>query len=307
VTASGGFEETERGSATMGSIAPEDDLPEIGAIVGKFRLDCLLGIGAFAVVYRGTHLALSMPVALKFLRPHLAVNRPGLVRQLHSEAELAARINHANVVRILDIGDTSGLAYVVMEFVDGESLSTRIAREGRLAPAKAVEIIAGAAKGLRAGSEAGLIHRDVKPANILLSRTGEVKLADFGLAMQQSTDTSTADSESRTIIGTPAYLAPEQASMPLKLDVRADIYALGGTFYHTLTGVPPYPCPDVRTLLREKQTKTAPDVRTLVPSIPADIANLVALMLQRDREKRPSSMAALGSAIDAVQRTLRDV
>jgi eukaryotic-like serine/threonine-protein kinase len=283
---------------------PGDGLPEIGAIVGKFRLDRLLGIGAFAVVYQGTHLALSMSVALKFLRPHLSASRPGLVRQLHAEAELAARINHSNVVRILDIGDSLTLPYVVMEFVDGESLASKINREGPMGTIEAIDMAIHASRGLAAGGDAGLIHRDVKPANILLTRTGEAKIADFGLATQTTEGASVEEQGVRSVIGTPAYMAPEQAASLASLDARADTYALGATLFHALAGRPPFKNTDVRALLREKQLVDAPDLRSLIPAAPPRVAELVASMLQRDRDKRPATMRHVVSALEAL-RTLQ--
>jgi eukaryotic-like serine/threonine-protein kinase len=288
----------------------EEGLPEAGAVVDKFRLEKLLGIGAFAVVYRCTHMPLAMPVALKFLRPNLAVRKPELVRQLHIEAQMAARINHANVVRILDVCDDPALSYVVMEYVDGESLAAAIAAAGSIAPVRAIKIGIDAARGLAAGAAACLVHRDVKPANILLSRNGDVKIADFGLAVEREGGVvrdglGTRDSGARSMVGTPAYMAPEQILGTSQLDARADVYALGATLYHALTGVPPYQAEDVRSLLRMKQHTDAPDVRVLLPSATSQVSAVIGCMLNRDRDQRFLSMDAACRALEGAHRSIK--
>ncbi|HLL24665.1 MAG TPA: serine/threonine-protein kinase, partial [Kofleriaceae bacterium] len=153
-----------------------------GTIVDKFQIEELLGVGGFAAVYRAKHLLLHSTVALKLLRPDVLARRPALASQLVQEARFAARIEHPNVVRVYDVTHTPAITYIVMEFIRGASLGRLIAERGALAPAAVVRIGLDTVDGLQAGLDQGLIHRDIKPPNILLNDAGVARIVDLGLA-----------------------------------------------------------------------------------------------------------------------------
>jgi serine/threonine protein kinase len=211
-----------RGSARppAGALAP-------GAVLDKYQVEELLGVGAFGMVYRATHLLLRRPVALKLLRPDMLETHPGLQLALLEEARLAARIDHPCVVRILDVAHHGGLSFVVMEHIDGPTLRQRLRADEPLPAREALRIARDVAAGLRAGLEVGLVHRDVNPANILLSANGAAHLADFGLARAVHEPGLAGPA------GTPGYMAPEVAAGQPG-DFRADIYSLGATLAEAL-------------------------------------------------------------------------
>jgi eukaryotic-like serine/threonine-protein kinase len=269
---------------------PDLDIPEVGAVIGKFRLDKLLGVGAFAAVYRASHLVLGMSVALKFLRTRRdgksASSVKSSIKQLHDEARLAARISHPNVVRILDIVDTGELPYIVMEYVNGVPLSD-LMRDKKVSLSVALSAARDVAHGLEAGSEHNLVHRDVKPANILVDRRGSAKLVDFGLA------TLTGAAQSSTLVGTPAYMAPEQAT-PKAITFHADLYALGATLFHACTGQLPFTGKDSKELIAAKQRASLPpDPRKILPTMPDSVAALIMQLLERTPEARGESLPAV--------------
>jgi eukaryotic-like serine/threonine-protein kinase len=267
---------------------PSLDLPEVGSIIGKFRLEKLLGVGAFAAVYRGTHLTLGMSVALKFLRVSRKQQGQGgaVLSKLQEEARLAARINHPNVVRILDIVDAGELSYIVMEYVDGQPLSDKL-RSGPLGPSHILTLGRDITHGLEAGEEHQLVHRDVKPANILVEKRGIAKLVDYGLA------TLSGVSQSGAFVGTPAYMAPEQAtSRPV--DFHADLYALGCTLFEAATGRLPFSGRDSKEVIARKQRAAAPpDPRETARALPAAVASLIMQFLERVPEARGESLPAV--------------
>jgi serine/threonine protein kinase len=184
----------------------EPGLLHRGSVIDKYRIEELLGVGGFGAVYKATHLLLHTKVAIKLLRPVVAMEQPDLNEQLLSEARYAARINHPNVVRILDVTRSKSIAYVVMEYIDGHSLSASIEKHG----------------------------------NILLTREGTAKIVDFGLARATRLSDIEAQSRTRMIVGTRDYMAPEQELQPASVDHRADIYGLGVTLFEALTGRLPF-------------------------------------------------------------------
>jgi serine/threonine-protein kinase len=246
-----------------------------GAILDKYRIDGLVGTGGFAAVYRATHLLLRVPVAIKLLRPRVLLRDPGIARQLLEEARYAARINHANVVRIHDVTHTEEITYIVMEYIEGRSLAKAIESSGPLPPADVVSLAIDVAEGLRAGLEEGLIHRDIKPANILITRAGRARIVDFGLAYAGSVaDDALAVGQ---IVGTRGYMAPEQAKNPRRVDFRADVYSLGITACHALTGASP--------------SRSAEGA--LLRNVPSVLQPLIRRMIAPQPEDRPSSYEVL--------------
>jgi serine/threonine-protein kinase len=240
-----------------------------------------------AIVHEAEDVELGRPVAVKLLAENLAYDSAVRERLLR-EARSAARLSHPNVVRIYDTGEEDGRPYIVMELVDGESLAELVHREGPLPPEKAVELILQACAGLEAAHRAGLVHRDVKPGNLLLSRDGVLKIADFGIARAHDATRLTLTG---TVLGTAAYLAPEQA-LGEEVTAAADVYALGAVLYELLTGVPPRKGETFAAALAAHAEPVTP-VRDLNAEVPPAIESVVMRSLARLPEFRPSSAAEL--------------
>jgi len=274
----------------------DEELLARGSIIDKYRIDGLLGKGGFATVYKATHLLLGTKVAIKLLRPTILKRQPTLGAQLCEEARFAARINHPNVVRILDVTSHS-LTYIVMEYIEGASLAQRIHRGGPLPPPALLRVGLQVVAGLTVGLEQGLIHRDIKPANILLAKGGEVKIVDFGLARHTAEPIDIPRSRTPTVIGTYGYMSPEQADDPEAVDFRADIYSLGVTLYEAATGSLPFPTSDPGACITLHKTRPIPRLEDKIPGFPASVSSLVGWMLAKDREDRPPSYNALHSAL----------
>jgi serine/threonine protein kinase len=246
---------------------------------------------------------LGTKVAIKLQRPTLIERQPGLALQLCEEARFAARINHANVARILDV-TTHALTYIVMEYIDGMSLGQRIDRGGPLSPADTLRVGMQVVCGLQAGLDQGLIHRDIKPANILLARSGEVKIVDFGLARQNAGRSEAPRSRAPSVIGTYGYMSPEQADDPEAVDFRADIYSLGVTLYEASTGQLPFVTSDPVACIQLHKTRAIPRPEERIVGFPTAVSSLITWMLAKNREERPSTYDELHSAMS---RTLATV
>src|SRR5450432_4174408 len=209
---------------------------------GRYRILGLLGRGGMGEVYRATDLALGQSVALKFL-PEEAEHHPRLLERFHGEVRVARQVSHPNVCRVYDIGEADGMPFISMEYVDGEDLASLLLRIGRLPADKAVEIARKLCAGLAAAHDKGVIHRDLKPQNIMLNKRGEVLIMDFGLAAVADQLTG---AEARN--GTPAYMAPEQLKGS-EVTAKSDIYALGLVLYELFTGKRPYGANSAKELL----------------------------------------------------------
>ncbi len=206
--------------------------------VGPYKVLSRIGNGSMGVVYLCEHRDMRRRVAVKILQGRRARDEVALERFLR-EARAAAALNHPNVVHALDVGCADGLHYLVMEYIDGQSLKELILAEGPLPPLKAADYLRQAAMGVQHAHEAGLIHRDIKPSNLMIDRSGVVKVLDLGLALADDGD---IDLTRGATIGNLAYVAPEQALDSHAVDARADVYSLGATFYLALAGRPPVPC-----------------------------------------------------------------
>jgi eukaryotic-like serine/threonine-protein kinase len=280
----------------------EPGLPQPGSVLGKYRLECTIGMGGFGAVYRARHVVLDNVVAIKLMRPSVARSRPSLPRLLTEEARFAARIDHANVVRVHDVATSNEHTYIVMEHVDGPDLSVMIRRRGALPYKVVARILRHIAAALAAGLAEQLIHRDVKPSNILLTRAGVTKLADFGLARSSSVAETTGPGAGiRGVVGTAAYMAPEQATDPLRVGFRSDIYSLGITAYHALTGKLPFSDHDVRHRADRPYAQPIPPPGRLVATIPAALDELILAMTALRPEDRPASYAILDAALRAIR------
>ena len=283
-----------------------DDL--IGQTLGHFRVDARLGRGGMGAVYRAWDASLEREVALKVL---LAASDSARERFLR-EARVQAKLKHPNVVPIHFVGQQGDVSFLVMDVIEGESLSDVLARQGVLGEARALDVADAIASALAAGSDAGLVHRDVKPSNILIDKSGRILLADFGLAKTVTLDgpigapPTDAPEKSGTltragaILGTPAYLAPEQARGDA-VDFRADMYALGVTLYEALAGQPPFTGENAAALLRQHLSEEPMKPRTLAPHMRPAVEALVMRLLAKQPEARFSSYADLHAAIDGAR------
>lgn len=279
-----------------GEFESEPQLPPIGSVLGKYRLERAIGIGGFGAVYRARHVVLDNVVAIKLMRPSVVHSRPALLRLLTVEAKFSARIDHPNVVRVHDVTIEDLNTYIVMEYVDGPDLSVMIKRKGALPYRMMIRVLRHVTAALAAGLAENLVHRDVKPSNILLTRDGVTKLADFGLARSSSA----ADiSGLRGVVGTAAYMAPEQSSDSGRVDFRSDIYSLGITAYQALTGKLPFPDADPKRCAEAHRTQAVIPPGKLA-KIPEALDVLLMSMMAKSPQDRPRSYAALDSALRAL-------
>lgn len=270
-----------------------------GTHVDGYRIEALLGAGGMGEVYRARDLALDRMVALKMVSRTLARD-PTFVARFEREARAASAVSHHNVAQIHAYGVWQGRPYFVMEHVRGRSLAEIVRRDGRRSGSAAIGLIRQAAEGLRAAWECDVIHRDVKPANLMVDASGTVKVVDFGLARRQSgqSDLSRTD----MVLGTPAYMSPEQA-LAQGVDFRTDIYSLGATFYYLLTGEPPFGGETpIAVMMRHVHDPVRP-VRELNPLVPGAVAEVIERMLAKDPDQRYGSWDDVIVDLDAVSRS----
>jgi eukaryotic-like serine/threonine-protein kinase len=251
---------------------------------GRYRIERELGRGGMATVYLAHDEELERPVAVKVLARHLADDDDFRAR-FQREARLAGRLSHSNVVGVYDAGDT----YIVMEYVPGTSL----AEAGRLPLTRVVPLGVQACAGLQHAHDAGLVHRDVKPANLLLRDDGVLKIADFGIARAAE---STRHTQIGTLLGTAAYLAPEQIAGD-DATAASDVYSLGAVLYELLTGRPPYAFSSLGELAAKQADGVIEPVADLAPDVPPEVEAAVMHALARDPRFRPASAAELAQEL----------
>ena len=263
-------------------------LPELnpGQVLGKCRIQRFLGMGGMGAVYLARHTSLDVPVAVKILPPHNAKKHPRFAKRFAREAKLAARIRHANVVAVMDADrdEDAGLYYIVMEYVGGGSLRDLL-RRGPLDETRAIDITMGIAEALVVAARHNIIHRDIKPDNIMLTEDGQTKLADLGLAKDVAQQ-SLGATMTGAVMGTPAYMSPEQAQDPRNADARVDIYSLGATLYNMLVGEPPFAGDTAYQVIYNLVHEPLPDPRTRRPDISAALAAVCMKMMAKRKEDR---------------------
>jgi serine/threonine protein kinase len=263
-------------------------------VAGRYELVRPLGHGAMATVDLALDVELDRPVALKRLAENLARDED-LQRRFAREARLAARLAHPNVVRVFDVGEDDGRPFIAMEYVEGETLAELVARRRRLSPAEAATLGMQMCAGLAAAHAAGLVHRDVKPQNLLLRTDGVLKLGDFGIAAGQE---GTRLTLAGTVLGTAGYLAPEQARGE-QVTAAADIYAVGAVLYELLSGEPVWTGGSLAELASDEGFQP-PDLAARVPDAPPELVAAVAACLSLRPEDRPPSAAALARLLAPV-------
>jgi serine/threonine-protein kinase len=266
--------------------------------IGSYRIVQELGTGGMSSVFRAVHVDSGHEVALKVLSRSLARNSVLLQRFLR-EAKSAESLEHPNIVAIYDRGSEQGRYYLVLEYVRGGDLHERVRDAGPLPVAQAVSIVKGVVNGLDYAARRGLIHRDIKPANILLTPDGQPKVADLGLAVQLDEEDERVTRDGTTV-GTVDYMSPEQARDSRATSVRSDIYSLGCTFYHILTGSAPFPGGDVTDKLRRHAAEPPPDVRRVRPDVPEAVARLIQRMMAKKPEARFRDYDELAAALEAL-------
>ncbi len=262
----------------------------------RYRIERELGSGGMSHVYLARDLKHDRPVALKVLKRDLAA-RVGGERFLR-EIRIAAQLNHPHILPLHDSGDANGMLFYVMPFADGETLRERLKREVRLPFADAVRIIADVADAIDYAHRQGVIHRDLKPGNILLHE-GHAIVADFGVARAVNMAGGVGETETGITIGTPAYMSPEQASGDASVDGRSDIYSLACVFYEMVTGVPPFTGPSALAIMTRRFSQDAPNVRDSRPDISDGAARALAMALARDPVARQQTAAAFADALRA--------
>jgi serine/threonine protein kinase/putative intracellular protease/amidase len=263
----------------------------------RYRVLSLLATGGMGAVYKAEHRLMERLVALKVINPGLLAN-PQALERFRREVRAAARLSHPNIVAAHDADQAGELHFLIMEFVDGLNLERWLAHKGPLAPAQAANLIRQAALGLEHMHEKGMVHRDIKPLNLMVTLQGNVKVLDCGLARlagEPGTDhssgaASTGDKPGMTtagmILGTPDYIAPEQVTDPRRADIRADIYALGCTLFYALTGQPPFPTGTMVEKLNQHLKSAPPSILARRPDVPAELARVLEKMLAKDPAQR---------------------
>lgn len=264
-----------------------DEAPplEVGSTFAGYEVGEVIGRGGMGWVYRGRHTAMQRDVAIKVL-PLATVDGASLRRRFAREIESIARLRHPHVVTAHDAGEADGCAYLVMEYVDGDDLAAILREAGPLPIDEAVDVARQAAEGLAAAHAAGLVHRDVKPANLLLDADGTVRLADLGLARPLEPVAATDLTRSGHVMGTVGYLAPEQAVDPAAAGPPADVYGLGCTLCELLTGQPPFAGETPMAVVLAHREQPIPDPRDLRPDCPTWLADICRSMLAKDPNER---------------------
>lgn len=266
------------------------------ALAGRYSIDRELGRGGMGVVYLAREVHLDRWVAIKLLPPTLA-NRPQLRERFLREAQLAAKLSHPNIIPIHSVEQIDEFVFFVMAYVDGETLAERVQKRGPLSASDSIRLLREVAWALGYAHSQGLVHRDVKPDNILIeSATGRALVADFGIAAAIGSDATTTTGEQRTVSGTPEFMSPEQA-LGEESDARSDIYSLGATAFYALSGRLPFVGKTATQTLARQVTAAAPSLSSTGAQVPRKLAQLVDRCLEKEPSARPSSAQSLADEL----------
>ncbi len=265
---------------------------------GKCVLKKQLGKGATALVFLAEHEGLGIPVAVKVLRKQLSRTRPEYAQRFLREARMAARLEHPNIVRVIDCGIESGYHYMVMDYVDGKDCMEMLREQPNGLPwRKVTEVVRQASDGLSYAAENEIIHRDVKPSNLMIDKTGRVRVTDLGLAKLTVEGVAALTQELHTV-GTPNYMSPEQIRTPSDLDLRADIYSLGATFYHLVTARPPFVGENPMEVVSKHLTEPLSPPYKVKRGLPADLSKVICKMMAKDADRRYQNYEDLMGDLD---------
>src|SRR5436305_4142462 len=255
-------------------------------IAERYELEELVGTGGMSSVYKARDRLLERNVALKVLHPHYG-DDPEYVERFRREARVVAQLSHPNIVTVIDRGEADGQQFIVFEFIDGENLKELVERNGPLPVRRAVELALAVADGLAFAHQHGLVHRDVKPQNVLLNGDGEAKVTDFGIA--RSLDVEHGVTQTGTVVGTSNYLSPEQASGK-PVTPATDVYSLGVVMFELLTAEVPFPGENFVAVAMKHINDPPPDLRELRPDVPLRLVAAIERALEKDPADRFGSM-----------------
>jgi serine/threonine-protein kinase len=270
--------------------------PWVGQMLSGYHLIKRVGEGGMGIVYMARHQSLDRLAAVKFLGAHM-IGDPAYIQRFFQEARAAATLNHPNLVSVYDAGRVGeNVYYIIMEYVEGTNLRALVNQRGKLLVSEAVDYIRQAAMGLGYAHKKGIVHRDVKPDNLMLTTDGAIKIGDLGLAKwsgnQDGSMTGTG-----AVLGTPYYISPEQIRGSRDVDGRTDIYSLGGTFFHLLTGKIPYEGSSPAVIMAMHLNDPVPDPRKVRPPLDKDLCDILARMMAKRPEDRYASMEELEKAL----------
>ncbi|MEM9083744.1 MAG: serine/threonine-protein kinase [Planctomycetota bacterium] len=268
-------------------IRAQADAERKGQTIPGYKLMGKLGAGAMAVVYKAKQMSLDRMVAIKIL-PRKYSNNAQFIERFYAEGRAAASLNHPNIVQAIDVGQAGEFHYFVMEYVDGTTVHDLIVQNKRYTELEAVDVTIATAEALHHAHSKGLIHRDVKPKNIMITSSGTVKLADLGLARAMS-DKEAAEEEKGKAYGTPYYISPEQIRGETTVDGRADLYSLGATLYHMLTGSIPYNGKNPTEVMKKHLSSELVPPDHVNPKLSAYVSEVVEMMMAKSRSKRYQS------------------
>jgi serine/threonine-protein kinase len=263
-------------------------------IAGRYEVEELVGHGGMSSVYKARDALLERHVALKILHEQYSTD-DDFVERFKREARSVAQLQHPNIVTVIDRGEEDGRQFIVFEYIEGENLKEHVVRNGRLDVREALEIAVEVARGLAFAHEQGLVHRDVKPQNILLNGDGRAKVTDFGIARTVDVDGMT---QTGTVLGTSNYIAPEQASGK-RVDAHSDVYALGAVLYELLAGEVPFPGESFVVVAMKHMHEPAPSLLDVRRDIPLRVAGAVDRALEKDPEQRFPTMDAFAAELEA--------
>ena len=281
----------------------DDPQTAAGRTLGEFRLLRKLGKGGMAEVWLAEQTSLERKVAIKLLRPTLMEDETYVAR-FKREASSAGGLNHPNIVQVHMIGESDGQHYIAQEYVKGQTLKAYLQKKGPPELSIALHIMRQVAAALKAAADAGIVHRDIKPENIMISKKGEVKVADFGLAQLHGTGEGVDITQEGTTMGTPLYMSPEQVNGS-KVDPRSDIYSFGVTCYHMLTGRPPYDGPTAVSIAVKHLSDPVPDLSAKRPDLPPALSTIVSRMMAKELDERYSSADEVLNDIRRVIKAIR--
>ena len=267
-----------------------------GCVLGKCLLVDQVGEGGFGRVFRGVHQVFNIPVAVKVIQQEVLKADPVLKESLKQEAIMMAKLNHPNIVRVWDVDWQGEFPYLVAEYVEGLNLEELILNSGQLSLDRALHVMRQATEGLNAAWSLGIIHRDIKPANILVLRDGKVKVIDLGLALNQS---QAADEDE--IKGTVSYISPEQITSPSSVDIRSDIYSVGATFYHTVTGQPPFLGKTKREVMMKHLKGVPTPPHKVATHLPVEVSAFVERTMAKNPDERFQTAEELLTALKELE------
>src|SRR5216684_1491801 len=270
---------------------------EPGSVLGeRYEILQLLGQGGMGAVYKARDIELERTVALKLIRPDLA-SHPEILRRFKQELILAREVTHRNVIRIFDLGQASGVRYITMEYVEGRDLRALLHEKKKLTPEEAVPIFLQIAAALEAAHHAGVVHRDLKPQNVMVDKEGRVYVMDFGVARSLETPGMT---QTGALMGTPEYMSPEQAK-GMKVDARSDLFSLGIIFYEMLSGVAPFKADTAMATMFKRTQEHAVPLAQAGSGVPVFLSDIVSKCLEIDREKRFASAREVAQQLEIWQ------